>query len=610
VLEYRSLMASLHDFEAALSAQSLPDPQHAATRDRHVTQLAAEPGHAALGSLLTPLTWFATAGEREAELVSEIAALWSRGLELYEALGRFRTSLQSIIDAPPDANSVAELVAAGDALRTIAPEVQNLLGQLQQVRSRVAAHDHLPPHPRQEDERIDSWNWNDLLLARRTDALVRAMMRGAGTSKTEAFALGACAGYGAHVSGSMYLAQSVGGPRRSHRMRDRLARNAMGAWIAANQPNVPGFDALADLLETAMPAGVDPEVATLIGDALAEAFPLGDLVTVPDVGAGFTRMVAHLRALDVIQAPPAPTPLSDGIVAVLVGDPASTYTPTLDDQTVLTESGGTPGSAGSGGGVTPLSVGDDGPAHQEPPDSTEVKCGAFWEALGLGILFLLGGWFACLIQWANGRCQLWDDMSANWSAAFSNGAYVGGEVDTDWGTAQLSVGDAAAIATRPEVIQLAGDLYTVQSQMWEGFQKAAEFLALHGLTYPDAFLGRWRYRQFTVMPAREEGDWPQLPDDSNRFDLYPETGLEEPSGHAPFRPGATPSAVISGLGGGGQLSAKSVSVPLWWQVVVGVEDSDNYDLDADRGWRHPCWHTGGSISDQPVDVVVLSYSDV
>ncbi|MET0933659.1 MAG: hypothetical protein ABWX56_08095 [Mycetocola sp.] len=604
-------MGSLHEFQAALAAQGLPDPAHAQTRDRHVAAMAAAPGHASLGSLLAPLAWFATVGQGEAELVDEIAALWQKGRALYSALGRYRTSLQSILDSPPDADSVAELNAAGDAIRDLAPEVQLMLTQLQKLRTRVATHDHLPAHPRQEDRSVDAWNWNDLLLGRRTDALVRALMRRAGTPETEAFALGTCAGYGAQVSGSMYLGQSVGGPRRSHRLRDRLGRNAVGSWMAAHRPDVPRFGALADQLEAAMPAGLDPDVATLLSDAFAEVYPLDALSSPPDVGVGFSRMIAHLRALETITTPLEPAPLADSIVAALFADPTVPYTPKLPDQSELTESGGEPGVAGSGGGVQILSAGDDGPAHQEPPDSTEVKCGAFWEALGQAILFLLGGWLVCIIQVSSeGECTLWDDMEANWSAAFSNGVYVGGEHDTDWGTAQLTVAAAESLAQRPETVQMAGDLFTLQSTMWEGLQKAAEFLALHGVIYPDAFLDTWRYRQFTVIPATEEGSWPQLPDNGNRFDEYPQTGLETPSGSAPFQAGATPSAILSGLGGGGQLSAKSVSLPLWWQVATGVDDADNYDLDADRGWRHPCWHTGGSITDQPVDVVVLGYGDI
>ncbi|WP_409048137.1 hypothetical protein AB2L57_04080 [Microbacterium sp. HA-8] len=613
VLEYRMLMAALHDFEDALAAQTITQPEISGARARHLGRLQAEPAHAALGALATPLAWFATVGGTEADLVADVAALWTRGLALYDALGRFRLSLQAVLDQPgaPDPASLAELNDAGNALRLLAPQVQSLLADLDKIRTRVASHDHLPPHPRQEDRPIEDWNASDLLLARRTDALVRTLLSRAGTPRTEAFALGACAAYGAQASGSMYLGQVVGGPRRAHRIRDRLGRNAIGAWIAGARPDVPTFAALADLLEGAMPAGIDVEAATLLSEALAEVLP-GGIPPVPlDAGTGFTRMIAHLRALAVIRTPAPPAPLSDALAATLFGDPAAPFTPTLEDQSALTQSGGTPGVAGSGGGVQILSAGDDGPTHQEEPDSTEVKCGAFWEALGLSLLFVLGGWFACVLRWAGGdRCPLWDDAGANWAAAFDNGVYVGGEVDTDWGSQMLTAGDAAALAQRPEVIQLAGDLFTAQSSLWEGFERAAEFLALHGVIYPDGFLGRHRYRQFTAIPRTEQGLWPRQAFDGPRFDLYPDTEVEEPAGLAPFVPGTPPSAILSGIGGGGQLSAPAISVPLWADAVAAIDPVVNLDLDADRGWRHECWQTGGSIADQPVDAQILGYDDV
>lgn len=224
--------------------------------------------------------------------------------------------------------------------------------------------------------------------------------------------------------------------------------------------------------------------------------------------------------------------------------------------------------------------------------------------------FLVITHIVCIIEWAGGRrCQYWDDLASAWNDATADETWEA-EFDTDVGTAQLTVEQAVAVGQSPEVWQLAADLYTQQSMMWEGFQKAAEFLALHGVTYPDDFLDRWRYRQFTVIPQHEAGEWPQLPDDGGRFDLYPSTGLEGPAGNAPFVAGASPAAILTGLGGGGQLAATSISTSLWWQVVQGVHDSTNYDLDADRGWRHPCWRTGGSITDQPIDVIPLDYSEI
>ena len=93
---------------------------------------------------------------------------------------------------------------------------------------------------------------------------------------------------------------------------------------------------------------------------------------------------------------------------------------------------------------------NDGPDHSEPPDSTEVKCGAFWEAIGCAFLFLIGGWIACAIRWTNDeRCQLWDDITQNWEEAFPGGAYGAAEISSG-GPQALTADDVAAISQRPD----------------------------------------------------------------------------------------------------------------------------------------------------------------
>jgi hypothetical protein len=384
---------------------------------------------------------------------------------------------------------------------------------------------------------------------------------------------------------------------------------SVGAWFHAHQP---GLDSLADALsalQTAFPNGIDADLEALVTTALEATYPVASLPPLPPLQTGWERMLEHMRLLNGFQVPAPPADLPERVVAAVFGDPAAPYSQTLPDQTDLVESGGQPGVPGSGAGVQIQSAGDDGPTHQEEPDSTEVKCGAFWEALGLSVLFLLGGWFACVVRWADDdRCQLWDDMTQNWEAAFDNGVYVGAEPDTDFAAQALTTSGMNELAQRPELVQLVADLFVLQSTLWEGFQKAAEFLAVHGLTYPDASIGRWRYRQFTTVPSADE-DWPRRTYSGSRFDLYPDSPAELPGEVPRFRAGATPAAILTGIGGGGQYSAPSVSIPVWLQVVAEELDADNLDLDSDRGWRHPCWATGGSIEDQPVAVVNLPYAD-
>ncbi len=610
MLDYRTQSAALGALEDALAALAITDPDVARLRDLHLDDVSSSPASALLGSLLDHVIWHATLGKQELDLVEEAATLWGHGLDLYDALDRFRVALQQALDHPLDATTVATLNTAGNALRVLVPSVQQQMRDLQALRAKVAGHDYVPEHPRQHDAPVDTWSWSDLLQARRTDALVRELFHQASTVSTRAFALGVLARYGADVSGALYVSQTVGGPRRGHLVRNRVARNSVGSWLQAHHPGMSSLTGLADLLEAQLAGGVGPDLETLLTDALDATYPMPSLPSPPSLQDGFERLLTHLRLLDGFRVPPPPSALSDRVVASLLGDPTAPYVPTLTEQISLVESGGQPGVAGSGAGVHIQSVGDDGPAHQEPPDSTEVKCGAFWESLGWSLLFLLGGWFACVVKWAGGdRCKLWDDITQNWEAAFDNGVYVGSEVDTDFGAQSLTTTGMEALAQRQEPLQLAADLFTLQASLWEGLHKGADFLALHGLIYPDEHLTRWRYRQFTVIPAHDKG-WPRLPYLGARFDNYPGTAPELPHEEPRFLPGAPPSAILTGISGGGQLSATSVSLSLWGQIASGAFDADNLDLDADRGWRHPCWQPRGSIGDQPLDVVQLTYTDI
>jgi hypothetical protein len=281
----------------------------------------------------------------------------------------------------------------------------------------------------------------------------------------------------------------------------------------------------------------------------------------------------------------------------------------MPERTGLVEAGVQPGA------ITPStlmpqsnSTKDDAPTHAEPPDSTEVKCGAFWEALGKSILFLLGGWIACVIRWSNhDRCPLWDDITQKWDEAFPNGA----SIETGSGAAEgLTAAGAANVAQSLQITQFIGDLHNLQCLMWDGFQKAYEFLALYGLVYPDALLERRRYRQHLSVPVMEFNTWPLLPETGPRFDEYPATGVEQAATDFGYLHGTTPAAVLSPVPQAGVTSAADLSLAVWQQMTRGVADSSNLDLDADRGWRFPCWATDGSIDDQPVGVRVLAYDEV
>jgi hypothetical protein len=612
MMDYRVCTAALDSFREQLALSNPGDPAVAALRDQQVSDADQAPEHALLGSLVDHLIWHAASDGKELELLEEAARLWNDGRILYDSLREFRGRLEAALKDPADPANVQALNAASSAIQPLVQKVLTQLDEVQALKARVAKMSHLRPHPRQQDRPLGGWTWGDIFLARRTEAFVRETRRLANDTETSAFAFGVLSSYGANVAGSAYLGQVVGGPRRGHRFRDRVARNTVGSWVGKMDPFAPSIADLAQRLKQAFPAGLPETVRQHLEAALQATYDLGVLPPLPDLAAGYDRLVRHLELLASFVIPPAPAAPQEPFLSALFGDPAKPYVPSMPEGTGLVEAG-VPG-AGSGsnpGVVVPQGLGsDDGPTQQEPPASTEAKCGAFWEALGWSFLFLMGGWFACVIRWQDGdRCQLWDDITQNWEKAFPGG--VEGSVELSAGQSQPLTGENLQnIAQADQILQFIGDLFNLSSLTWDGFNKAFDFLAIHGLIYPDGLLDRWRYRQFLSVPAIQPGAWPRLPDTGPRFDLYPQTGVELPAAFVfAYQPKATPAAVLARVPVVAVVSAADVSEHVWLQMARGERDSSNLDLDADRGWRHPCWTAEGSINDQPINVRTLGYDE-
>lgn len=609
-MEYQFHVAALDSFREQLALSPLPDPQVGAIRDQEVADADQAPASAILGSLVGHLLTHAASDGRELDLLERAAKLWGEGLALYETLEGFRLQLETAIADPSDGAALQSLNTASAAL---SPLVVSVVGQdrkIKALRADIATLPHLPPHPRQEDLPIAAWGWGDIFPARRTEAFAREVRRQVTDTETSAFAFGVLSHYGAQAAGSAYLGQVVGGPRRSHRQRERLARNSVGSWVAAKVPGTPPVRNIAGTLKNAFPGGLPPAIEGLIQTAAANTYDGGVVPSLPDLQTGYQRLVRHLELLDQFALPAAPRTPIEPFLTRLFGDPSNPYVPTLPEDTGLVEAGEPPGPVGGGHGtIMPQSYGTGDPTGPaETPASTEAKCGAFWEALGWSVLFLLGGWFSCALRWGDGdRCRLWDDISQNWEAAFPNGVETSAEFSTD--PQPLTASQVGNIAQSREITQLVGDLHNLQSLMWEGFQKARDYLALFGLVYPDGLLHQRRYSQYLTMTytAAELG-WPRLPDPGPRFDQYPASAVEQPQANSfAYLTGATPAAVLARVPQPDSTSAADVSMRVWEQMASGITDSTNFDLDADRGWRHPCWDVQGSINDQPVDVLALDF---
>jgi len=611
MIDYRGQLAALAEFTQRLA--QVNDPATEVLRDEHLADLRDAPGMAALGCLIDHLLAHASSDGAELALLERASTLWGRGLALNAAVGDFRSQLEATMRDPADPAALQKLNAAAAALQPLAVDVLNLLAELDALRADVRKFEHLPPHPRQRDVPVNDWDWGNYFLARRTDAFTRVVRERAADQPGSAFALGVLSGYGANACGSAYLGQVVGGPRRAHRHRDRVARNSVGSWFAEHHAGALPLQELHDRIHAEAPVSLPASTVDLIESAMSSTYDANQRPAPLDLQLGYRRLLRHLELLTTFVLPSKPQPPGDPFLALLFGDPAKPFVNSMPPAAAVIQSG-SPGIVGADGGIRPLSNQgtDDAPSHAEEPGSTEVKCGDFWEAIGLSLLFLVGGWFYCLISWGggsnDGRCGLWDDITQSWEAAFPDGAQ--GAVEISAGGGALTAAGAVNLAQTDQVIQLIGDLFSLHVQLWEGMYRAADYMALYGLLYPDGLIERRRYAQYLRTPSTAAGSWPLLPETGPRFDEYPVTAVEQPAEDArAYPPDQTPGVMLTGVPRTPVDTAASLSTALWRQMAAGDLDANNLDLDADRGWRHPCWRTDGSIDDQPLAVTVLPYPE-
>ncbi|MFE6857806.1 hypothetical protein [Nocardia sp. NPDC057668] len=608
MIDYRTHLAALALQTAHLAARPIADPVLAAQRDHQVGAVQTASRTAQLGALVDHLLRHAGNDGAELALLERAAALWADGLRLYAAVERIRDDVQGALADPADPGAAAAFCAATRTLRGLAEEFHDKHADIATLTSDVRAMDHLPEHPRQADLRTDRWPWGDLFLARRTDAFARTMFAHANSPDELAFAFGVLSSSTANACGSAFHGQVVGGPRRAHRFRDRVASTTLGSWFAQSRPELRRCADIADRIRFG--AGPEPELpqhlADLLQTVLDEVYDPALRPPGPDLHLGYRRLVRHLELLDRFEQPPAPTPLPLTLIAEIYGDPANPPAP------ITTPTTSTP-PVGHGPGITPTTY-SGYPTGGNPGQPTQTDntvdageaCGAFW--LGvlafLGFAVLLGG--PCWEQWGSGkRCTYWDKYVAkNFETAFSPPALSQEERDELASQQQpLSAGQLGNAVVLRQLTELAAQLFEFQKGLWEALGKAKAYLTGSGLLYPDGKLGFPLYRQFLTVP--EAAGWPHRPepDPVRRFYRYPPTPLEYPVAQPNLLPaGAGPARLRVLLG--------AAATETWIDMISGVRGTANPDLDADRGVRHDCWATGGSINDNPVDVQLLGYQEM
>jgi hypothetical protein len=592
VIDYHAHSLAFSEARKALAVASFTDPVLVSARNQTEADLSVAPNHALLGSLLDQMFAHAVSDGSELALLTRAADLWKTGLDLYNNLASVRNRLEGALANPADPASVSDFNSAAADVQFFAQNAYALQAQVTSLRDDIVPLAYLTAHPRQLDQPPPAWDWSNRLLGRRTDALVRNLNRFANDSPTRAFAFGALTGYAANVAGSAYLGIVVGGPRRSHRFRDRVARNTIGSWLRRAYASTPSPGQLAQSVRfgssthPTLPTGV----ARLLREALKESFDLSRTPALPDLQLGYRRMLEHLNLLDNFARPQIPTPPQTFWLAKLYGDP-SNPPPSLRPQDI-----GPTGDPGGGVSVGTNSPGDPAPGQSDNSNSSEI-CGII--ALILIIVDLIQAFVQCIGQWANKhKCTFWDNMLLKklWEKDPPDPRDPPPTTDVTASSSQLT-----AMSSSDEITQLIGCLFDIHNQLWEALDRAYNFLAFHGLIYPGSLIDAPVYSQFTTLKLSAQ--WPHrtVNDAINQYHLYPFSSIENPATTpSGFANGAHPDVFLP-------LAIGRFTFPLWQQIVRGETDSSNLDLDADRGFIHLCWATGGSINDDPVSVNILSY---
>jgi len=584
MIDYLSHVAVLKQQHVNLANEAITDADLAASRNKLLADMSAEENAAYLGSCIDHLIFHSVSDGIELNFLETGANLWKRGLFVYDKITAIREAVETVLANPAASGAVDKFNSAVQTLPGIKTDVTQLLAEAEVLKKNVLPLPHLRPHPRQEDKKISDWDMSNLFLARRTDAFVRAVFNSGKDSQTNSFAFGVLASYGGNLAGSSYLDHVVGGPRRSHRYRDRIARNTVGAWLAQNS-SLPSLGELSKRFSFGYLAGtiqLPTGISNSIAAGIKEAFRTSEI---PDLNLGLNRLVRHLHLLDSFKRPPLPAPPNPALDQIM-----ATLTPV------------------EGGQVTPKTVGDGaGDPPQSGSGSTDqsdgkAKTGTVCILAIFIALVLIAQLIDCIIQWVGG-----DECEARvWKALFES-------EEAPASTSQQFLTSSTTPPNSHIAAHIINEFYNSQLEIWQAFDQALSFLTVSGLIYPDQYFLKGKlYNQFTAIPLT--ANWPHRPelDPENKYIFFPSGAIENPQSQpSPYPASASPLSFVNGAGGQFP-TAWDFARSLWNQIAKGQVDSTNLDLDADRGNGFPCWQVtaGTSINNDPLNIGILSYNEI
>jgi hypothetical protein len=615
MIDYRTQLVALEYFQQALASFGDPDPDVVNLRDQHLQALDDHPEMAALGTLVHDVLRHASSDEAEVQLLETASSLWQQGLAIYRLLGELRDDLEGALADPSNPQSVDRFEKAWSTGHTLACAVYGKQAQIDALKQEIGKYRHLPPHPQQEDSDLPQWVWGDITMARRTDAFARSLYSFAKDGPTTALALGALSCYGASACGSAYLGQVVGGPRRSHRYRHRLAAYAVGSWFTQTHPQYGTFTRLIEQLKPGDSAvlTLSPDIEAALKGALASTYDKARTPALPDLQLGYRRLVRHLELLDTFLMPAKPRLPVQPYQARLFGNPSKPYEPFVPPTAALVHPQGGP-IVGTGGGGVPPSGYPSGPNSNQTdvPASTGEVCGAFWLVLTLGILMLtFGKWHCWVVYWNDDKdCPLWEEWKKNWKTMWT-GTKTPDPNETPPNNSGTTSQGLIACSKHEQVTELVGFLFELHNHMWEALNQARSYMAITGLIYPDHLLDQYPYHTLLRIPDGDDLPRRPEPDPAGHYQDYPSTPMESPQGdHAWYYPSRhAPDVFVTNSYGAQVTVAADPGMTIWAQLAHGEFDATNHNLDSDRGFLHPCWNAGNSIHDDPLNVVILAYNE-